>query len=222
MAAKKPKQGENPNPTISKAPPPTPTIRGGGLDPGIRSRRPDWNYWNRLPMLSINECIMLLINVEPETYLDSSKKQRYARVCRLVQSFQAAGEFPSYDVDVAPSEFISWAREAGEVIPEKWLPIDQAVLEEPKTGIDAHRRRDALDAAIEMKSSDKFKTPTSLVKEVIPFMQKEYFKAGRFSACFKTDLDVQDLARSINRGGVGSLIKDEEYLAVEDVLQAAS
>ena len=49
-------------------------------------------------MLSINECVMLLINVEPKAYLDDSKRQQYNRVCRLVQSYQAIGEIPSdYD-----------------------------------------------------------------------------------------------------------------------------
>ena len=109
------------NPAISKAPPPPPSIGSG--DAGIRSMRPDWSNWNRLPSLSINECIMLLINVEPGTYLDNSKEQRYKRVSRLVQSYQSIGQFPSDYVDINPHEFIRWAESVGEEIPKGWQPI---------------------------------------------------------------------------------------------------
>lgn len=222
MAAKKPNKQRKPS-TISQAPPPPSTIRGGYSS--IKSKQPDWNFWNRLPVLSIHECVSLLINVEPGTHVEHKLVQRKNRVYRLVRSYQEAGELAS-DENIAPSEFISWAKSAGEVIPKEWQPINQALpkkeLQKSKISIDVLRRREALDAAKEMRSSDQFKTPTSLVKEVIPFMQKEYAKSGRFPNCCKTELDVENLARSINRGGAGPLIKDEEYLAAEDVPQAAS
>ena len=140
------------NTETTQAPEPPSTISGTGST--MSSKRPDWNFWNKLPALSINECVMLLINVEPQTFLSNSKKHQYDRVCRRVQSFQAVDELPSYGANIAPSEFIAWAQTNDEEPPDEWDPIQvkkkqekapeaetQAVDDAPKQITPSDKRR---------------------------------------------------------------------------------
>jgi len=153
---------------VSKAPPPPPRIKGGTGYPEIRSKRPDWTLWNKMAALSINECVFLLINVEPNTYLDHSKQKQYDRLIRLVRSYEAAGGLPSYG-DIAPREFVQLAVSIDETPPENWKPIggrkakakpailetstdpsgtiepaeEQVIIQKPKNGPDVDELREA-------------------------------------------------------------------------------
>ena len=91
----------------------------------MRNAPPDFTYWNRFPELSINECLMLLVNVEPtaRVFYSRDDQERYKRIRRLLNSYRDAAQLPFVGDSVAPLDFVEWARFVGESIPDKWQPI---------------------------------------------------------------------------------------------------
>ncbi len=198
------------NTRISQAPEPPKTIRGAGST--MSSKRPDWSFWNKLPALSINECVMLLINVEPKTYLNDPKKQQYDRVCRLVRSFQAVGELPSYDANVSPSEFIAWAESNDEEPPDEWKPQNTVVSESgtaPTHSAPQRHYDELVRAAIEMAENGR--PPRDIANDLIPYRREN---SERFPACCDKCIENNSIARSARK--IGDALKDRRYIAVLD------
>ncbi len=207
--SKKPNEQIKPR-TISRAPPPVPTIRGGGYDP-LRSKRPEWSLWNKMPVLSITECVFLLINVEPKTYLSDAAKQRYDRLSRLAQSYQAIGELPSDYDDIAPKKFIEWAESISEAVPMAWQPGVTVVenAESAESSIHVDRYNEAVDAAImSLKDGERLHQISALVPVL-------FLKKDKFTACCEKKISDDSLYRSIRKGG-GNPLCDLRYL---DALQ---
>ena len=221
----KKKLGKEPKPRlISNAPPPPPGIKGGSGDPGMSPKRPDWYFWNRLPVLSINECTMLLINVEPNTYLSIRNKEKLDRVHRLVQSYQAIGELPSDHDDFEPSRFIDWAESVGEVVSESWKPIGKkhAALDQVKSvqvaaaNIHVDRFNEAVDAAIAML--ERGERPQQIA-ELVPVLSADQ---ERFPASCGKRISDDSLLSSIRKGGreLHGISSPLESLEYQQALQA--
>jgi len=192
---------------ISNAPPPPAKIKGGTGDPGLRPKRPDWDYWNKMPVLSIKECVMLLINVEPNSYLSIRYKEKLDHVRRLVQSYQAIGELPADDDDFEPSRFVEWAESVGMVARNYWKPMgkkhtaqDQFQSVRVAAGkIHVDRFNEAVNAAIAMLKDGK---RPQLISNIVRFM---YVHPERFPACCGRKISDDSLLSSIRKGGRASL-----------------
>jgi len=208
--ATKPKK----NPAISKAPPPPSSI--GGFDPGITSKRPNWSYWNGLPSLSIDECKMLLIDVDPEKpYLDNSKRKRYKRVSRRVQSYQSIGQFPFDHVDINPHKFIRWAESVGEESPKGWQPI-KCNFKQNKPKKDSskwHMYEEAVAACIAMAKAGN--SPTQLANELVTYIRSH---PDACEQCSKTQSD-DTLLRYIRE--TGDPRDDKRYIEVLSSINSA-
>ena len=219
-------------PKTSQAPDPPAPIRGSHYSPQNTPAR--YEYWNRVPAVTVDQFTYLILGCEPDTELVGKERQRRNDLLVLVRSHQVNDTFPRPIDSWAANplfravELIEWA-DPMEYEAPNWKPmpakqLDDTQVPESSVSVDVDRFKEALSASKEMRSSDKIETPTSLVKHVLPYMQDENANSGRFKdCCDKNWDDSENLARSIRRGGKllgyddGSPLKNSEYLNTPDV-----
>ena len=130
------------NTRISQAPEPSNPIASRAYPPK-KSKPADYQYWNLFPLLSVHECVMLMINVEPGTPIRSqSEKDQYKRILYLAQSYRLQqiepftddhiGPFTYYQIE--PDKFIEWARSKDLAIPDDWRPCAKPDVQHVTTG----------------------------------------------------------------------------------------
>ena len=181
------------------------------------SKAANYDYYNKFPSLDVEQCIMLLIDVEPGTPIRTQvEKDQYDRVIKLAVSFGRAkqkpfadwhvGSFTNYQID--PTKFIEWARSMGEEPPERWQPI----REEPivKGG---PRYNEAVLAANKMRDDAEIPTPTKL-DDLYQYMIGH---ADRFPVnCGPNSfLKIENIKRQVHRDG-GNPLKDPRFLSDSD------
>lgn len=107
-----------------------------------KSWRANYAKWNKFPVLDFNQCLMLLLGLNPDKQIPRHAgriRDRYDHLRKLMQSCRTAGTLVGtspYSIDIEPSKFIEWAKSMGEPIPEDWKPIgagqakvEQAIFE---------------------------------------------------------------------------------------------
>ena len=117
-------------PAVSEAPPPINPIRGGGYRPR-KSKPANYQHWNRFPLLSFDQCLMLLLGIEPDTKIqESSVREKYDRLWELINSCRKAGtlQYAGRQPDqIQPSKFIEWAIYNDLPAPNEWKPAVSVV-----------------------------------------------------------------------------------------------
>ncbi len=91
-------------------------------------RQVDYSHWNWFPALDFEQCLKLLLRVDPNDNIRDQKpsvRDRYEQLWELVESCRDAGtligRYP-YRQDIEPARFIEWAKSIGEDIPIEWKP----------------------------------------------------------------------------------------------------
>jgi len=198
--------------------------------------RADYQVLNLCPILTLHECICGLVGIKSDVGDLILGKTHYWKIRRIADSHHDAGTLKC--IQTGPltfwpgqhhaNEFMAWAKSIAINPPDEWRPItdnqpSDTLDPKSKVSVDILRYQNAITALSEMRSSDQIETATSLIRDVIPYMQDKYEESGRFSNCCNKNLE--NLANSIRRGGRllghsdGSPLKNSEYLATPDVQQ---
>ena len=91
-----------------------------------------FDYYNKFPSLSVEQCVMLSIDVEPGTPIRTqAEKNQYYSTIQLAESYLRINRKPFVDdhsgpietYQIAPDKFIAWAKSSGIEIPEQWKPV---------------------------------------------------------------------------------------------------
>ena len=91
-----------------------------------------FDYYNKFPSLSVEQCVMLSIDVEPGTPIRTqAEKNQYYSTIQLAESYLRINRKPFVDdhsgpietYQIAPDKFIAWVKSSGIEIPEQWKPV---------------------------------------------------------------------------------------------------
>ena len=200
-------------PAISEAPPPVNPIRTSGYRPK-KSTPADYSHWNRFPLLSFDQCLMLHLGVEPGTRIEeSSIQEKYDRLWLLIQSCRRMGMLQAANGQrdfIEPSKYRDCIRsmDMDEDISDAWQPVDVSPKhsEQSKPEVHVERYEEAVKVAILMLEEGP--PPRHIANHLIPRIR---LTPEEFPACRLCESD-DSLARSIRNGG-GNPLKDPQYLA---------
>jgi hypothetical protein len=113
--------------TVTSAPPPVPRIRGGYIPP--KDIPPNYEHWNRFPIMSVREAIFLTIGIEPRAsqYPEERKnKARFLEIDDIVQSHVSYGSLKLFRRgigQVSVSAWMDWLQMVGMSAPPEWRPV---------------------------------------------------------------------------------------------------
>ncbi len=177
----------------------------------IRRNAADYQVWNLSPILPLHECICLLIGIEPTAKDFRLKNTPYWKIRRIADSNHKAGNlqclqtgtFMFWPGQHFAIEFIDWAKSIGIEPPEKWQPLNrsssQSESSENGEGVGDHRRREFIDAAIDM-----FPKAPNGQKDVINFMrEKREQDPDVYQHCLGKQIDDSSLLKSIRNAATG-------------------
>ena len=190
------------------------------------SKAANYDYYSKFPSLSVEQCIMLLINVEPGTPIRTqAEKDRYDEILQIAESYLRRRRAP-FDGDhsesvesyeIAPDDFIKWAKFIGEVPPPKWQPdaVSPKHSEQATPQIHVERYEEAVKAAILLLEEGP--PPRHIANHLIPRIRDpltpDEFPACRFCPSDKSLVSsIRKGGRSIRKGGSNPL-EDPRYVA---------
>lgn len=194
---------------ISEAPPPITPIRAGGYHPR-KSKPARFEHWNRVPLVSLNELIMLMLGNEPGTKIqEPSKLQKFNDLLQIAVRCQETGSLSKGNDDshlISHQEAFNWAKSQSEPIPENWKPENPKTTHKEglKSTLPQRRREEMLRAAIIMAEKD---APGSM-RDVVFFMRKD---SDSYPDCCSTSISDDDLIKSISQRGGGNPLECQEY-----------
>lgn len=56
----------------------------------------NWEYWNQLELLTVEQCVYLTLGVEPGTPLSKKKQAKYDEILEMAQKAKADGSLPTH------------------------------------------------------------------------------------------------------------------------------
>ena len=133
------------------------------------SKAARFDHFNKFPSLSIEQCIMLLIDVEPGTPIRTrGEKDRHDSVIKLAASYctdrrepfanDHIGHIRNYQI--SPYLFVEWVKAIGEEPPKEWKPIKPKATQKKTDTIALPQRRQYEDDTQVSVFNDDKERPT--------------------------------------------------------------
>lgn len=86
----------------------------------------NFEYWNRLPIVSLRQAICLTLDGEPTNiFFREASKKRIRDLERMVASHRIAGSLQFFNNDqIYATDWLNWLSSVAIVPPKEWQPID--------------------------------------------------------------------------------------------------
>ncbi len=177
------------------------------------SKAPDFDYYNKLPQLTVAQCVKLLLNIDANSPIRiQAEKERFDNILAIAASYNGsrqtpfAEEHPDDFVDylVSTNEFLVWAKAIGEAIPKDWIPVGTTSKNERQTNVQ-EQYSEMVTGACEMLRNGM--VPNSML-DVISTMENDKEK---YRACFAKKIKPDSLIKAVSQRGPGNPLKDPSY-----------
>lgn len=191
----------------------------------IGMKQVDWSHWNRMPVVSKHEAILLTLDLDPGSYFSGSiYPSRYHELSSLVDSHVANFSLSYHDAaknTFRSADWHNWLDNVDIDAPKSWRRsdgVDSTETELPETrnsSVGRRRREQYIDAAIDMLPTK----PTGQV-EVLNFI-REARENNQAAYRDINILDDQSILRSIRKAALedepSNPLKDPHYLRAIDI-----
>ncbi len=186
----------------------------------------DWTYWNRIPVLELEQAILLTVNWTPRAtrkFLDvcdysAFYPPRYHEILAIAQAHILDGSLKyinQFEKNLRTVDWLQWLKTIGITPPNEWRPIDPECpapkSTESANTFDPHYRShyaEAVDTAVAMAESADSSTPTQW-KELIGYMMDHPNKCPVNCGGDKTP-KASTIERNVRAGG-GNPLKDDRF-----------
>ena len=186
---------------------------------GTNTKPLDWMYWNRMPVLTLQQAICLTLNFDPKPYysgqLNSLYPSSYHELSEIAQAHILDGSLQYLNQSVKNLRVIDWLQWLQTIdipIPDGWQPTGVTESTEKADSFDSRYKEhyeEAVNTAIAMAESLDVSAPTKQ-KQLYDYMENHSSDCSVNFAGGK-QLKITTIERNVRDGG-GNPLQDPRFL----------